>query len=113
MGRVRPALLQELQKQPWCTHEGCQACAGSDYHQTHHEDGRFDKKRIEAKIFICHPASTGTAGNHVQEEEPSSRRSHREHSSAACSPYRPWQSQGKNRVRGEDKHQPAGWICQG
>ena len=45
MERVRPALLQELQKQPACTHEGCPACAWSDHHQTHHEDGRQGSDR--------------------------------------------------------------------
>ncbi|WP_286922635.1 twin-arginine translocation signal domain-containing protein, partial [Proteiniphilum sp. UBA5375] len=35
LGRVRPALLQELQKQPRCTHKGCQTCARSDHHQAH------------------------------------------------------------------------------
>jgi hypothetical protein len=40
LGKVRPALLQELQEQPWCPHQGCPACAGSDHHQAHHEDGR-------------------------------------------------------------------------
>jgi len=65
------------------------------------------------EIFFCYPPSAGTAGDNVQEEEPSSRRSHREHLSATCSPHRPWQSQCKNGVRGEDKHQPVGWICRG
>jgi len=40
MGRVRPALLQELQKQPRCSHQGCQACDGSVHYQIHHGYGR-------------------------------------------------------------------------
>lgn len=36
--RVRLVLIQALQKQPWCAHQGCQACAGSDHHQADHED---------------------------------------------------------------------------
>jgi len=73
----------------------------------------IDELCLKVNFFFCYPASAGTTGEHVQEEEPSSRRSHREHSSASCTSHRAWQGQGQDGVWRQDQHQPAGWICQG
>ncbi len=79
LGRVRPALLQELQEQPWCPHQGCQACAGSDHHQAHHEDGRSQRDRdytgelavFEREMSPFHRGATGTkTGKRDQEQIP-------------------------------------------
>jgi hypothetical protein len=50
----------------------------------------IDELCLKVNFFFCYPASAGTARDKVQEEDSSGRRSHREYSSTACSPHRPW-----------------------